>query len=75
MGDHGIKGERSHHHQQHQRTYPMTRTENLQAMQALHVAAYTAPTPEAALNIHRAYFLHQVIEAILSENVASLPEA
>ena len=53
----------------------MTRTENLQAMQALHVAAYTAPSAEAGLNIHRAYYVHQIVEAILSENVASLPEA
>ena len=35
----------------------MTRNENLQAMQALHVAAYTAPSAEAGLNIHKAYYL------------------
>jgi hypothetical protein len=53
----------------------MTRNENLQAMRSLHVAAYTAPSAEAGLNIHKAYYLHQIIEAMLSENVASLPEA
>ena len=53
----------------------MTRKENLQAMASLNQAAYTAPTPEAGLRIHSAYYLHQIIEAMLSENVASLPTA
>lgn len=53
----------------------MTRKENLQAMANLNQAAYTAPTPEAGLRIHSAYYLHQIIEAMLSENVASLPTA
>lgn len=51
----------------------MNRNENLQAMAQLNVAAYTAPTPEAAMRIHSAYYLHQIIEAVLSENIASLP--
>lgn len=51
----------------------MNRNQNLQAMAQLNVAAYTAPTPEAAMQIHAAYYLHQIIEAVLSENIASLP--
>jgi len=51
----------------------MNRNQNLQAMAQLNVAAYTAPTPEAAMAIHETYYLHQIIEAILSENIASLP--
>ena len=52
----------------------MTRTENLQAMQDLHVAAYNAPSVEELDLVFRTYYLHQIVEAILSENVASLPE-
>ena len=42
-------------------------------MASLNQAAYTAPTAEAGLRIHAAYYLHQIIEAMLSENIASLP--
>ena len=51
----------------------MTRTENLQAMMQLNATANLANTPEAALRIHQAYYLHQVIEAILTGNISSLP--
>lgn len=53
----------------------MTRTENLQAMMQLNATANLASSPEEALRIHQAYYLHQVIEAILTGNIASLPTA
>ena len=53
----------------------MTRTENLQAMMQLNATANLANTPEEALRIHQAYYVHQVIEAILTGNVGSLPTA
>lgn len=66
-----------HHYLLHLRSpkgvNPMNRNDNLQAMANLNVAAYTAKNPEAVLRIRSAYYLHQVIEAILSENIASLP--
>ena len=51
----------------------MTRTENLQAMMQLNATANLANTPEEAVRIHQAYYIHQVIEAILTGNISSLP--
>jgi len=51
----------------------MTRQENLSAMYALNSAAAHTADPEARLNIHSAYYLHQIIEALLTENLDSLP--
>jgi len=53
----------------------MTRTQNLQAMAALNVQAYQATTPEAAKKIHALYYVHQIVEAMLTENIDSIPTA
>ena len=50
----------------------MTRNENLTALYALNGAAASTDDPDALLNIHRAFYLHQIIEALLSENTDSL---
>jgi hypothetical protein len=50
----------------------MTRTENLTAMFALNAAAANTSDPEVRLNIHSAYYIHQIVEALLSENTDSL---
>ena len=51
----------------------MTRQENLAAMFALNASAAHTSDPEARLNIHSAYYVHQIIEALLTENLDSLP--
>lgn len=51
----------------------MTRQENLTAMFALNAAAAHTADPEARLNMHCAYYLHQIVEALLTENLDSLP--
>ena len=53
----------------------MTRTQNLAAMFALNAAAAHTADPEARLNMHAAYYLHQIVEALLTENLDSLPTA
>ena len=53
----------------------MTREQNLQAMMHLNAARCLVSTPDEALKLHTAYYTHQVIEAILSGNVDSLPTA
>jgi hypothetical protein len=50
----------------------MTRQENLTAMFALNAAAANTSDPEVRLNIHSAYYIHQIVEALLSENTDSL---
>lgn len=50
----------------------MTRNQNLDALQALNQVAASTSDPDALLNIHRAFYLHQIIEALLSENTDSL---
>ena len=51
----------------------MTRQENLAAMFALNAASAHTADPEARLNIHSAYYVHQIVEALLTENLDSLP--
>ena len=50
----------------------MTRNQNLEALQTLNQAAASTSDPSTLLNLHRAYYLHQIIEALLSENTDSL---
>lgn len=51
----------------------MTRQQNLSAMFALNAAAAHTADPEARLNMHSAYYVHQIVEAMLTENLDSLP--
>ena len=51
----------------------MTRQENLSAMYALNAAAAHTADPEARLNMHADYYVHQIVEALLTENLDSLP--
>ncbi len=53
----------------------MTRKQNLQAMMALNVARCVETSPDAQLKIHKAFYTHQIIEAILSGNIESLKTA
>lgn len=53
----------------------MTRQENLSAMYALNAAAAHSNDPEARLRMHQAYYLHQIMEALLTENLDSLAVA
>jgi len=53
----------------------MTLIENHVAMVALMEAAEKVTNVKAAVNVHRAFYLHQIIDAVLTENVACLPEA
>ena len=50
----------------------MTRTQNQEALQLLNQAYNCTTDPNAQLNLHRAFYLHQIIEALLSENTDSL---
>jgi hypothetical protein len=50
----------------------MNRNQNLEAMAALNAAYCSTSDPTAQLNIHRSFYLHQIIEALLSENTDSL---
>ena len=50
----------------------MTRQQNLEAMFALNAAAAQTDKPAELLIIHSAYYVHQIIEAMLSENTDSL---
>ena len=50
----------------------MTRNQNLEAMAALNAARASTSDPTAQLNIHRSFYLHQIVEALLSENTDSL---
>jgi len=51
----------------------MTRQENLSCMYALNASAAHTSDPEARLNMHAAYYVHQIVEAMLTENLESLP--
>jgi len=53
----------------------MQREQNLLAAQALNQAACLATSEEERLRIAHARYRHQIIEAILTENINSLPEA
>ena len=53
----------------------MTREQNLQAMMQLNAARSTVSDPDQALAMHAAYYTHQLIEAILSGNIASIATA
>ncbi len=50
----------------------MTRTQNLDALQKLNQAYNCTTDPNAQLDLHRAFYLHQIVEALLSENTDSL---
>ena len=50
----------------------MTRNQNLDAMAALNAAYASTSDPTAQLNIRRSFYLHQIFEALLSENTDSL---
>ena len=50
----------------------MTRNQNLEALQKLNQAAASTSDPQALIDIHRAFYLHQIVEALLSENTDSL---
>lgn len=50
----------------------MNRNQNLEALQKLNQAFNCTTDPNARLNLHRAYYLHQIVEALLSENTDSL---
>ncbi len=50
----------------------MTRNQNLEVMAALNAAYASTSDPTAQLNIHRCFYLHQIVEALLSENTDSL---
>lgn len=51
----------------------MTRQQNLSAMYALNAEAAHTTDPEARLGLRSAYYLHQIVEALLTENLDSLP--
>ncbi len=54
----------------------MTREENLDAMCALNQRAACLPNnADEMINIRAAWYLHRIIEAVLSENIESLPTA
>jgi hypothetical protein len=50
----------------------MNRNQNLDAMAALNAAYASTSDPTAQLKIHQSYYLHQIIEALLTENTDSL---
>jgi hypothetical protein len=50
----------------------MNRNQNLDAMAALNAAYASTSDPTAQLKIHQSYYLHQIIEAMLTENTDSL---
>ena len=52
----------------------MQREQNLLAAQALNQAACLATSEEERLRIAHARYRHQIIEAILTGNIDSLPE-
>ena len=51
----------------------MTRTENLDLLQNLNVLKYQARNNDEKLKVAKLYYLHQIVEAVLSENIASIP--
>ena len=53
----------------------MTRQQNLEAMMQINAALNLTSAPDQALKLHAAYYNHQIIEAILSGNIASLKTA
>ncbi len=50
----------------------MTRNQNQEALRSINAAHAATSDPTAQLNLRRAYYLHQIIEALLSENTDSL---
>ena len=50
----------------------MNRNQNFEAMAALNVAYASTSDPAAQRKIHQSYYLHQIIEAMLTENIDSL---
>ncbi len=52
----------------------MTREENLEAMQVLNARAAGLPNNSAEMkHIRRLWYQHRIIEAMLSDNIDSLP--
>ena len=52
----------------------MDRTLNTTMMQSLYQQLATTSDPLARRALFEAHYQHQIIEAILTENIASLPE-
>ena len=53
----------------------MNRQTNCQALRALLDEMKKSPNAEALIAIRRAAYLHAIVELVLSERVAALPEA
>lgn len=51
----------------------MTRVENLDAIFEINRIMARTADPMARKNLSRAHYLHRIVEAILTENVSSLP--
>ena len=51
----------------------MTRTENIAFLQTLNVAKYQARTNDEKLKVAKLFYLHQIVEAVLTENFDSIP--
>lgn len=51
----------------------MTRTQNLEAMFEINRVMARTTDPMARKSLSRAHYLHRIVEAILTNNVASLP--
>ncbi len=50
----------------------MDRNQNQAALCSINAAYAATSDPATQLNLHRAYYLHQIVEALLSENTDSL---
>ena len=56
-------------------TCPMNRTENLTALQMIRYSMSTVnPESQTMKNLRRAAYLHAIVEAVLNEQVNSLPQ-
>ena len=56
-------------------TFPMNRTEKLTALQMIRYSMSTVnPESQTMKNLRRAAYLHAIVEAVLNEQVNSLPQ-